>query len=53
MEMGYSINVDVSQNPSSPYYLHLEENPGMVLISLQLDGGNYHAWSQEMRCALL
>jgi len=44
---------DDSQNPSSPYYLHPRENPGMVLINVQFDGGNYHAWSRGMKRALL
>jgi len=35
-----------SHNPSSPYSFHLGENSGMVLINIQLDGGNYHAWSR-------
>jgi len=29
-----SSNQDPTQNPSSPYYLHLGENPGTVLINL-------------------
>jgi len=44
---------DDSQNLSSPYYLHPGENSGMVLINVQLDGGNYHAWSRGMKRALL
>ncbi|XP_068463884.1 uncharacterized protein [Phaseolus vulgaris] len=44
---------DDSQNPSSPNYLHPGENPRMVLINVQLDGGNYHAWSRGMKRALL
>ncbi|XP_068464261.1 uncharacterized protein [Phaseolus vulgaris] len=44
---------DDSQNPSSPYYLHLGENPRMVLINVQLDAGNYHTWSRGMKRALL
>lgn len=36
-------NPDQSQNPSSPYYLHPGENPGMVLFSPPMNGGNYHS----------
>jgi len=48
-----SISQDPAQNPGSPYYLHAGENPGTVLINLQLDGNNYHPWSRVMRRALL
>jgi len=44
---------DDSQNPSSPKYLYLGENLEIVLINIQLDGGNYHAWSWGMKRALL
>jgi len=44
---------DESQNPGSPYYLHLGENPGLILVSPPLDGNNYHTWSRAMKCALL
>jgi len=48
-----SISQDLAQNPGSPYYLHVGENPETVLINLQLDGNNYHPWSRAMRRALL
>jgi len=41
------------QNPANPYYLHPDENPGMVLVTLSLDGSNYHTWSRGMKRALL
>ena len=41
------------QNPTSAYYLHPGENPGMVLVTPHLDGTNYHSWSRAMKCALL
>jgi len=44
---------DESQNPGSPYYLHLRENPGLILVSPPLDGNNYHTWSRAMKRALL
>ncbi|PNX72865.1 hypothetical protein L195_g028762, partial [Trifolium pratense] len=37
----------------SPYYLHPSENPGSVLISLQLNNINYHSWSRNMKRALI
>jgi len=41
------------QNPTSAYYLHPGENPGMVLVTPLLDGSNYHLWSRAMKRALL
>lgn len=46
-------SVDQSQDPSSPYYLHPRGNPGMVLVTPQLNDFNYHTWSRAMRRALL
>lgn len=47
-------NLDPSQIPSSPYYLHPSENPGAVLVSPPLTGENFHSWSRPMkRSALL
>jgi len=40
------------QNPTSAYYLHFGENPGIVLVTLLLDGSNYHSWSRAMKRAL-
>lgn len=34
--------VDPSQNPTSPYFLHPGENPGIIVVLLQLNGTNYH-----------
>jgi len=42
-----------SQNLSSPYYLHLGENSGMVLVSPQLNENNFHSWQRAMKRALL
>ena len=41
------------QNPSNAYYLHPGESSAMVLVTLHLDGSNYHSWSRSMKCALL
>jgi len=48
-----SQTVDIVNNPSSPYYLHPGENPGMILVSPPLSETNYHSWSRNMRHALL
>jgi len=44
---------DPSENLSSPYYLHPDENPGLVLFTPPLNGTNYHLWSRGMQRALL
>lgn len=38
--------------PSSPYYLHSNENPSLVLVSSVLTSLNYHSWSRAMGMAL-
>lgn len=38
--------------PSSPYYIHPNENPFLVLISFILDGSNYYNWAQAMSMSL-
>jgi len=40
-------------NPSSPYFLHPNENPSLVLVSSILTGSNYHQWNRAMHMALL
>jgi len=40
-------------DPTSPYYLHLGENPGLVLVSPVLSETNYYSWSRNMKRALL
>ncbi|XP_019186521.1 PREDICTED: uncharacterized protein LOC109181224 [Ipomoea nil] len=37
---------------SNPYYLHVNENPSLELVSFPLDGSNYHAWARAMTMAL-
>ncbi|XP_014522703.1 uncharacterized protein LOC106779158 [Vigna radiata var. radiata] len=44
---------DQSANPSSPFYLHPGENPGLSLIPQVLNENNYSSWSRSMRRALL
>ena len=43
----------MSQNSISPYYLHLGESLGLVLVSPLLNDNNYHTYSRNMRQALL
>jgi len=33
--------------------MDLSQNPGMMLITMQLDGSNYHTWSRAMKRALI
>ncbi|KAK4279348.1 hypothetical protein QN277_011143 [Acacia crassicarpa] len=42
-----------STDLSSPYYIHPNENPALVLVAPPLDGQNYHGWARAMRMALL
>ncbi|XP_073221557.1 uncharacterized protein [Cicer arietinum] len=36
-------------NPRNPYYLHLDENPGSVLVTPSLNDNNYHNWRKCMK----
>lgn len=47
-----AINLDPTQ-ASSPYYLHHNENPSLVLVTPPLSSSNYYHWSRAMRMALL
>lgn len=42
----------VTQNHTSPYYLHPSNNPGTVLVSQLLTGDNYPTWRRAIRMAL-
>nr|XP_017225299.1 PREDICTED: uncharacterized protein LOC108201523 [Daucus carota subsp. sativus] len=44
--------VDQSQVPTSPYYLHPSDNPGMKLVSLQFDGTGFGDWKRSMMMSL-
>ncbi|XP_031251067.1 uncharacterized protein LOC116108971 [Pistacia vera] len=46
-------NSDPTQNSSSHYYLHPNENPAVVLVTPVLNGTNYHSWACAMKMALL
>ncbi|GAU35493.1 hypothetical protein TSUD_384480 [Trifolium subterraneum] len=36
----------------NPYFLHPNENPGLILVTPSLSGTNYHSWSRAMVMAL-
>ncbi|GAU51220.1 hypothetical protein TSUD_412260 [Trifolium subterraneum] len=36
----------------NPYFLHPNENPGLILVTPSLSGTNYHSWSRAMTIAL-
>nr|GMD57119.1 uncharacterized protein LOC109161680 [Ipomoea batatas] len=40
------------QKQSNPYFLHINENPALELVSFPLDGSNYHPWARAMTMAL-
>ena len=39
-------------DPSSPFFLHHSDNPGVVLVSQPLSGDNYASWSRAMLISL-
>ncbi|KAK4260423.1 hypothetical protein QN277_003540 [Acacia crassicarpa] len=42
-----------TQDPSSCYFMHPNENPSLVLVSSPLTGTNYHHWARAMMIALM
>lgn len=45
-------NRAISEDSSSPFYLHNGDHPGLVLVSHPLTGTNYNIWSRAMVMAL-
>ena len=43
----------LEDNPSSPFFLHPNENPSLILTSTLLNGNNFHSWSRSMKMALI
>nr|GMD41458.1 receptor-like protein 12 [Ipomoea batatas] len=41
-----------SQTHSNPYFLHINENPALELVSFPLVGSNYHPWARAMSMSL-
>jgi gag-polypeptide of LTR copia-type len=44
--------VSESSNPSSPYFIHHSDSPGITLVSQPLTENNYPAWSRAIKIAL-
>lgn len=44
--------VDPSQDPSSHFYLHPSDNPGMKLGSIKCDGTGYNDWKRSFLISL-
>ncbi|XP_057962271.1 uncharacterized protein LOC131153837 [Malania oleifera] len=44
--------INLSDDSSSPYYLHPSDNPGALLVSEIFSGDNYIAWSRSITIAL-
>ena len=45
-------SVSAWEKPSSPYFLHSSENPGLILVNQPLTKENYATWSQAIIYAL-
>ena len=46
------ISVPAWEKPSSPYFLHNSENPGLILVNQPLIEENYATWSRAIIYAL-
>ncbi|XP_073317119.1 uncharacterized protein [Primulina huaijiensis] len=46
------LNRGVSEDSSSPFFLHNGDHPGLLLVSHQLTGSNYNTWSRSFSMAL-
>lgn len=51
--MAYQTYHNFYKNSENPLYLHPNENPALVLVSLLPDDKNYHNWSRSMNIALI
>lgn len=47
-----SVQADPSQDPSSHYYLHPSDNPGVKLVSIKFDGTGYNDWKRSFLISL-
>lgn len=45
--------MDLMQNPTSPFYVHPNENPAASTVNKQLNSNNYHSWVRLMKKALM
>ncbi|QHN91726.1 uncharacterized protein DS421_17g577430 [Arachis hypogaea] len=48
-----SYTMDISQDQSSPYYIHPSKNPTSVLVTPVLIGNNYYSWSRSFTMAVI
>ena len=46
-------NLQLDNSVSSPFFIHPNENPSLILVSSALTGSNYHSWRRSMQMALL
>lgn len=44
--------LDPSQDPTSPYFLHPSDNPGMKLVFDEFGGEGYSDWKRSMMISL-
>ena len=42
----------VEEQPSSPFYIHPNENPSLQIVSTLLNETNFHSWQRAMTMAL-
>lgn len=45
-------STSITEDPSSPYFLHHSDNPGTILVTHLLSGQNYNTWVRSMTMAL-
>ena len=53
MAIRVQCRVEDVQNPCNPFYVHPSESPSLVLVTVPLNGGNFHGWQRSMRMSLL
>ncbi|XP_056864263.1 uncharacterized protein LOC108807849 [Raphanus sativus] len=46
------VGVDLNDSIHSPYFMHTSDHPGLILISIKLDGSNFDDWEAAMKIAL-
>ncbi|XP_020970398.1 uncharacterized protein LOC110268505 [Arachis ipaensis] len=50
--MGNSVSSSVSSTIPNPFFLSFSDQPGLILVTQQLNEDNYHSWSRAMQKAL-
>jgi hypothetical protein len=43
-----NVNKGYQNDTLNSYFMHPNENPTLVLVTLLVNGGNYHSWSCSM-----